>query len=310
MTLSIASCTGSMQNDDGNSVLALDESVEEESKEVSKDEDEFESSETEESEDFTSFEINSTEEISNIESELTFSNENTVMKKTSRNKSRDSSRGSKIEKEKVFHTVMFKNGNTVLKTQKVQHGESAVAPKEPKKEGTFFTNWDKKIDNVKKDITVKAEWLSKEQMNKIQYNENAKYNPTRSQFIDKVVKLMSNVKKDALFDVFITVRGLSDYDKIVEKEIGLLPEGSETLTHEEVDDYIAKRLEIIGRENTILRNNFIKKHNMDMKRMENGFEGKPTISLNITYKATKNEIIAFTKDKKLSDIIFIEIYKI
>ena len=160
MLLLIASCTGSMQNDDRNSVLELDASVEEVSEEVNEDEDEFESSETEESENFASSEINSEEERANVESELTSSNEDAVMRRTSRNKSRDSSRNSKVEKEKVFHTVTFENGNTVLKTQKVQHGESAVAPEVPAKKGYDFDGWNKSFDNVKRNLTVKTKWIN------------------------------------------------------------------------------------------------------------------------------------------------------
>ena len=283
MTLSIVSCTGNMQNDDGNSVLELDASVEETSEEVNEYESEFESSETEESEDFASSENNSKEEISSVQSELTSSNEDVVMQKTSRNRSHNSSRNSKIEKEKVFHTVTFKNGNIVLKTQKVQHGESAVAPEEPKKEGTFFTSWDKKFDNVKNDITVKAEWLSKEQMNRFGKGYEGK----------QLIKTMNKAKSNDLIEVWLWLQPI-DTDKIIRQEIGNQPKNS---TIGELDEYIAKRREIIFREYEKYADDFIKKYiNKNRKILLKG------ISPSIILEITKSEIIALAQINKVYDI--------
>jgi len=286
MLLSITSCTGSMQNDDGNSMLEFDASVEEASEEVSEDEDEFESSETEESEDFASSEINSDEERTNAESELTSSNEDVVMRRTSRNKGRDLSRNSKIEKEKVFHTVTFKNGNTVLKTQKVQHRKSAVAPKEPKKEGTFFTNWDKKFDNVKKDITVKAEWLSKEQMKK--------FNSYEGQLL---IKEMNKAKNNKLFRILIFRSNFNiNFEKIARQKIGDLPDNP---TIEEMDIYYSEEYDVMETLKYEEAFAFISKYTNKTRIVHNT---KPPGT--IEAKITKSEIIALAQNKDVTGIAF------
>ena len=53
------------------------------------------------------------------------------------------------------YTITFKDGNTVLKTETVNHGESAVGLT-PKKDGYTFTGWDKEFNNVTSDLTVNA----------------------------------------------------------------------------------------------------------------------------------------------------------
>ena len=53
------------------------------------------------------------------------------------------------------YTVTFKDGDTVLKTETVNYGESAVGLT-PEKVGYKFTGWDKEINNVTSDLVVNA----------------------------------------------------------------------------------------------------------------------------------------------------------
>ena len=56
------------------------------------------------------------------------------------------------------YTVTFKNGDTVLSTQNIAHGASAVAPEIPTKVGHTFTGWDKEFSNVTSNLEVNAIW--------------------------------------------------------------------------------------------------------------------------------------------------------
>lgn len=60
-----------------------------------------------------------------------------------------------------FHTVTFMSDDQVLKTEKVQDGKNATAPKTPEKTGYTFKGWDQSFENVTKDLTVKAVWEKK-----------------------------------------------------------------------------------------------------------------------------------------------------
>ena len=57
------------------------------------------------------------------------------------------------------YTVTFldKDGKT-LKTEQVEHGNSATAPEAPAVEGYTFKSWDKKFDKVSSDLTVQAQY--------------------------------------------------------------------------------------------------------------------------------------------------------
>ena len=63
----------------------------------------------------------------------------------------------------VIHTVTFTDGYTegdggILKTEEVEHGQSATAPDQPTRDGFVFHDWDNDFSNVTDDLTVNAIW--------------------------------------------------------------------------------------------------------------------------------------------------------
>ena len=59
------------------------------------------------------------------------------------------------------HTVIFKDYNgTVLKTQQVEHGKAAEAPKVPTRKYYTFAGWDKAFDKVTEDMEVTATYTT------------------------------------------------------------------------------------------------------------------------------------------------------
>lgn len=60
------------------------------------------------------------------------------------------------------YKVIFKNGDTEIKTEYVEHGKTATPPNNPLDTPTAkFVGWDKPFDNVTSDITVNAKWETK-----------------------------------------------------------------------------------------------------------------------------------------------------
>ena len=64
----------------------------------------------------------------------------------------------------VNHTVTFRDGYTegdegILKTEEVEHGQSATAPDQPTRDGFVFNRWYPEFSNVTNDLTVNAIWL-------------------------------------------------------------------------------------------------------------------------------------------------------
>lgn len=60
------------------------------------------------------------------------------------------------------YTVIFKNGDTTIKTETVKHGFAATAPKKvPDKATEKFVGWDKPFDNVTSDLIVNAKFETK-----------------------------------------------------------------------------------------------------------------------------------------------------
>lgn len=61
-----------------------------------------------------------------------------------------------------FYTVIFKNGETTLKIEKVKHGDSATPPNNPPDTPTAkFVRWDESFDNVTSDLIVNAMFETK-----------------------------------------------------------------------------------------------------------------------------------------------------
>jgi len=67
-----------------------------------------------------------------------------------------------VWEDELFHTVTFKDyDGSVLKTQSVSHGESAVAPSDPSRVGYTFVGWDVDYTNVTGALTVTAQYVQK-----------------------------------------------------------------------------------------------------------------------------------------------------
>lgn len=60
-----------------------------------------------------------------------------------------------------FYTVIFKNGETTLKTEMVKHGFAATPPNVYDTATKKFVGWDKPFDNVTSDLIVNATWETK-----------------------------------------------------------------------------------------------------------------------------------------------------
>jgi len=66
--------------------------------------------------------------------------------------------------ELVTHTVTFVDydGETILKSEEVADGGSAIAPADPTREGYTFTGWDKDFDVVTGDLIITAQYKKNE----------------------------------------------------------------------------------------------------------------------------------------------------
>ena len=63
--------------------------------------------------------------------------------------------------ERNVYTVVFKNGETMLKTEMVKHGFAATAPNVYDTATKKFVGWDKSFDNVTSDLIVNAQFETK-----------------------------------------------------------------------------------------------------------------------------------------------------
>ncbi|OKZ57538.1 MAG: hypothetical protein BHV97_02800 [Clostridium sp. CAG:349_48_7] len=68
-----------------------------------------------------------------------------------------------------FYTVIFKNGETTLKIEKVKHGDSATPPNVFDTPTEKFVGWDKPFDNVTSDLIVNAKFETKKYTAEVEY---------------------------------------------------------------------------------------------------------------------------------------------
>lgn len=72
----------------------------------------------------------------------------------------------------LCHTVTFVDyDGHIISKQRIPHGEGAIAPAPPYREGYTFTGWSKEFESVTKDITVKAQYEKIYDINKDRLNE-------------------------------------------------------------------------------------------------------------------------------------------
>ncbi|MBR3988649.1 MAG: leucine-rich repeat protein [Clostridia bacterium] len=79
--------------------------------------------------------------------------------------------GKEIPKEKLSFTVEFRDfDSSVLSTQDVKYGSSAVAPENPYRDDYIFDGWDKDFSNITDDLVVTAKYKEKAKYT-VTYNE-------------------------------------------------------------------------------------------------------------------------------------------
>ena len=87
----------------------------------------------------------------------------TLTAKDSQGKAIDTKTGTFKTIGDAIYTVTFKDWDgSVLKTEQVEQGHHATAPKNPTREGYTFTGWDKDFSNVQSDLTVTAQYKKNE----------------------------------------------------------------------------------------------------------------------------------------------------
>lgn len=70
------------------------------------------------------------------------------------------------------YTVTFKDGETILKSETVEAGKSAVAPTNTAKPGYRFVGWDKSFDSITSDTVVNATYERAQNQLFFRYNDN------------------------------------------------------------------------------------------------------------------------------------------
>lgn len=103
------------------------------------------------------------------------------------------------------HTVIFKDfdGKQLGEAQTVKHGEAAVAPTAPTREGYNFIGWDKEFTNVTSDLTVTAKYAP------ITYTVTIDGNKNTVQHGQKLGDLLPKapVKEGFTFDKWVDANG-------------------------------------------------------------------------------------------------------
>lgn len=103
------------------------------------------------------------------------------------------------------YTVVFKNGETTLKTEYVKHGFAAPTPNNPLDTATKkFVGWDKPFNNVTSDLTVYATW------------ETKKFTLTFINYDDTTVHTAEVEYGASIKDHFKTADSAVEYDDILD----------------------------------------------------------------------------------------------
>lgn len=132
------------------------------------------------------------------------------------------------------YTVIFKNGETEIKTETVKHGFAATAPKKvPDKATEKFVGWDKPFDNVTSDLIVNAKFETKKFTltfinfdGTTVYTEEVKYGASIEEPFDKADKAATYDTKILDYDGWYKADGT----RIDELDLPTMPAENFTLT--------------------------------------------------------------------------------
>lgn len=132
------------------------------------------------------------------------------------------------------YTVIFKNGDTTIKTETVKHGFAATAPKKvPDKATEKFVGWDKPFDKVTSDLIVNAKFETKKFTltfinfdGTTVYTEEVKYGASIEEPFDKADKAATYDTKILDYDGWYKADGT----RIDELDLPTMPAENFTLT--------------------------------------------------------------------------------
>lgn len=132
------------------------------------------------------------------------------------------------------YTVIFKNGDTTIKTETVKHGFAATAPKKvPDKATEKFVGWDKPFDKVTSDLIVNAKFETKKFTltfinfdGTTVYTEEVKYGASIEEPFDKADKAATYDTKILDYDGWYKADGT----RIDELDLPTMPAENLTLT--------------------------------------------------------------------------------
>ena len=132
-----------------------------------------------------------------------------------------------------FYTVIFKNGETTLKIEKVKHGFVATPPNVFDTPTAKFVGWDKSFDNVTSDLIVNAQFETKKFTltfinfdGTTVYTEEVKYGASIEEPFDKADKAATYDTKILDYDGWYKADGT----RIDELDLPTMPAENFTLT--------------------------------------------------------------------------------
>lgn len=132
------------------------------------------------------------------------------------------------------YTVTFKNGETMIKNERVKHGFAAPPPNNPLDTPTAkFVGWDKPFDNVTSDLIVNAKWETKKFTltfinfdGTTVYTEEVEYGASIDSHFDKADKAATYDDKILDYDGWYKADGT----RIDELDLPTMPAENFTLT--------------------------------------------------------------------------------